>query len=56
MTPIKSMKLPEYKPVPETRDKHSTGDCRCKRFIPSGRRYMGWPACATCMRLPRKKP
>jgi len=48
--------LPEYSPPMELRDRHPTGDCHCRRFVPSGRMYMGWPACRLCYKLPRRMP
>lgn len=50
---IQSMKLPEYRPVPMSKDYHPGGDCYCKKPLASGRIYNGWEACRICDRLPR---
>ena len=54
--PIEHMKLRERQVVPEIPDRHKDGDCHCFRLRPSGRVYMGWPACRVCFKLPRRKP
>jgi hypothetical protein len=51
------MHLPERQPVPEIHDKHPTGDCHCRRPMPSGGVYTAgtgrrWEACALCGRIP----
>ena len=56
MSTIPKLKLPEYRPAPEPRDYHLTGDCKCPRPYRSGSFYgKGWGAhverCLKCGRL-----